>query len=174
MWIDIGLAIIIMGCIGWGIIKGGIREIFGIIGIIIGILGGARFYIRLATALPIRNWLIAKPISFIILFVVIASSIYLIGFLIYKLMHFIGVGFLDRILGVIFGGIKGSLIAGIICFFIALFPKGENIIQHSKLAPIVFRELRILRAIFPKELRRKIKWRTPREHLRKTQERQII
>lgn len=163
MWIDIGLIIIIGGCIVWGFIRGGIREIFGILAIIIGIVGASRFYSKFAKLLPISSLPIAKAVSFIIIFVGIALFIVLIGFLVHKLIHFVGLGCLNRILGLVLGAIKGSLLAGIICFFITLFPQGDKVLQKSKVAPMVLRELRILRVLFPKELQQKLRWRTPRE-----------
>lgn len=163
MWVDIVLGVVIGGCIIWGFLKGGIREIFGILGIIIGIFGASRLYTRFATVLPISNWAVAKAVSFIIVFVVIALLLYFIGFLIYKLMHLLRVGFLDRILGLVLGAIKGSLLAGVICFFITLFPQGDNIVHNSKIAPIVFKELRILRGLFPRQIQKKLIWRTPRQ-----------
>ena len=163
MWLDIVLGIIIGGAILLGAIKGGIRQIFGILGIILGVIGASNFYIKVARFIPIVEWRVAKTIGFIILFFVIALIIYLIGFLIYKLFHIMRVGFLDRALGIILGGIKGTLLAGIICFFITLFPNGNNIARTSRIAPIVVKELQILRTLFPKEFQKRLKWHTPRE-----------
>ncbi|MBI4721753.1 MAG: CvpA family protein [Candidatus Stahlbacteria bacterium] len=158
MWFDIILGAVIMGCMVLGTIKGGIREIFGILGVIMGIFIGTGFYNRLALLLPINNLTVGKVVSFIIIFVLISLAIYFIGFLIYSFLHLIKVGVIDRLIGLILGTING-----LICLLASLSPQGNKIVSKSKIAPIVFTELRLLKHILPQEFQPKLKWHTPRE-----------
>ena len=163
MWFDIILGAVIIGCIVLGAMKGGIREIFGIVGVIMGIVIGTKLYTHLALILPISNPTVAKVVSFIIIFSVISLAMYFIGFLIYSLMHLLKVGVIDRLLGLILGAIKGSLLVGLICLLLSLSQRGNKIVSKSKLAPIVFTELQLLKTILPHEFQHKLKWHTPRE-----------
>ena len=166
MWLDIILLVIIVSSIIIDVLRGGIRGIFGLLGIIIGIFGASRIYKSFALSLPIQNPSIARAVSFIILFLVIAVLINLIGLGIRKAAHFLSIGFLDRFLGLILGALKGTLLAGAICFFLNLFPQGQNVIQSSKIAPTIFAELRFFHNLFPKTAQQKLHWRTPRQRIR--------
>ncbi len=166
MWLDVILLVIIVLSIIIDVLRGGIRGIFGLLGLIIGIFGASRIYKSFAPSLPIQNPSIAHAVSFIILFLVIVAFINLIGLAIHKAAHFLSIGFLDRLLGFILGGLKGTLLAGAICFFLNLFPQGQNVIQNSKIAPAIFAELRFFHNLFPKTARQKLHWRTPRQRVR--------
>ena len=162
LWLDILLIVIIAGFIITGIVRGGIRGIFGLLGIILGIFGASRIYKDFATYLHISNPQIARAVSFIILFLAIVLLANLLGLLLHKATHFIGAGFLDRLLGLILGALKGTLFSYAICFFLILFPQGRNAVEDSKIAPIILTELHLLRNLFPKSIQKKLRWKTPR------------
>ncbi len=165
LWLDILLIVIIAGFIIIGIARGGIRGIFGLLGIILGIFGASRIYKGFAIYLHISNPQIARAVSFIILFLVIVILVQLLGLLLRRATHFLGAGFLDRLLGLVLGTLKGTLFAGAICFFLILFPQGRNAVEDSKIAPIILTELHLLRKLFPKNIQKKLRFRTPRQRV---------
>jgi len=165
MWLDIILVVIIAASIIMNIMRGGIRGIFGLLAIILGIFGASRLYIGLATTLPIQNPQIAHAVSFIVLFLVLVILVNLLGLLVRSSAHFLSLGFLDRFLGLILGALKGTLFAGVICFFLILFPQGRGIVENSKIAPTIFVELQFFRGLFPRSIQKKLHWRTPRQRI---------
>lgn len=160
MWLDILLVCIIVIGIVFGIINGAIRELFALGGVVAGIYVAGRFYTRLALILHIEN---VRVLSFIIIFIIVAIIVYLVGLLVYQLLNFLKLGGLDKLLGMVFGIIKGSLTAGIICLAVALFPEGKEAVKESKIAPFVFKELYWVKKLFPRQIQDKLKWNTPRE-----------
>lgn len=163
MGLDVIIFIIVFASIIYGLIKGALREIFALAGIIVGIIAAAKFFKTFALMLPISNPNVALVVSFIIIFLIIAVAINIIGWLILRTMQLLQAGFVDRLLGVILGFIKGTLISGLICLLLTLFPTGRNIVSNSMLAPVLFQEMLWVKGLLPKDLQKRLKWKTPKE-----------
>ncbi|MCK4353573.1 CvpA family protein [candidate division WOR-3 bacterium] len=170
MWLDIIAIIIIIGCVIHSFIKGAIREVFSLGGLIVGIYVGSKFYKLFAEILPISNVKIANVVSFIVLFIITALIINFIGFILRKTLHILRIGFIDKLIGGVLGFIGGTLIVGLICLFLSLFPAGKSAVRHSKIAPIVFKELSWIKGLFPKDIQKKLKWKTKRQTVIKIQD----
>lgn len=127
-WLDIVFAAILAVNILIGLSKGVIRVLFPLVGLILGILVAAHSYgagaIYLKPYLDSANW--AKLISFAIILILITSIITLIGYLIFKLLHLLLLGWLDRVGGAVFGAIKGTFIVCLIIILLAKFPFGQS------------------------------------------------
>jgi membrane protein required for colicin V production len=123
-WLDFILAgIIILGIIR-GLMKGFILEVSSFIGVIAGILAARLWYINLASQLQV--WLdislyYAKPLAFITIFFATVILFHLIAVIINKLVKAIALGWLNRLLGAIFGGLKLILILCITITVIEIF-----------------------------------------------------
>ena len=162
MILDIILGVVIVGCIIYSFVKGTVRGAFTLGGLFLGIIAGTKFYKPLASLLHLSPR-IANPIAFIIIFIVVAIGISIIGRISGKLLQFLGIGFIDHILGGLLGFITGTIISGLVCLLLTLSPAGERVVNQSKIAPIVFKELSWVRGLFPKSLQNKLRWHTPRQ-----------
>ncbi|TKX32646.1 CvpA family protein [Campylobacter aviculae] len=107
-----------------GIINGLIKEIFGLLGIIGGVFVASKYaseaseFIR-NTFYKIDNQSLANFAGFLAVLVIFWIFCLLFGNFLSKLLKFSGLGFLDRIGGFIFGGMKVFLIFAILIFCIA-------------------------------------------------------
>lgn len=137
MILDIIIGIALIASIITGIVKGLIKEISVIIGIMFG------FYIASQKSPALEQFLFkSRPsssthhiISFIIVFVIVLILIYLLGLLLQKAVQLVMLGWLDKILGGIFGFIKGLIIIWIILMLVTtILPNAINIVSKSKLA----------------------------------------
>jgi len=160
MWFDILTASLLVIAVIFGIINGAIRELFSLGGVVAGIYFASRFYTKLASILHVEN---VRVISFIIIFVVIAIAVYLVGLLLYQMLHFLKLGGIDRFMGIVLGIVKATLLAGIICLFASLLPDGRKTIEKSKCAPFILKELYYAKQLFPLSIQEKMQWHTPRE-----------
>ncbi|WP_320033347.1 CvpA family protein [Halarcobacter sp.] len=106
-----------------GLLRGFIKEIFGLIGIIGGIFVASRMAAEIGNAiapvLALENNATIKLIGFILGLILFWAIIYVLGIILSKIFSASGLGFFDRILGFLFGSAKIFFIFSIIAY--ALF-----------------------------------------------------
>lgn len=137
MILDIIISVALIASTVIGIVRGFVKEISVIVGLILGFYIASQKYVMLEKYLfksvpPSTTY---KIITFIIILVIVFFLVFLLGLLLQKLVQLIMLGWLDKILGGIFGFIKGLIIIWLILMLIlAIFPKAQNPISNSKLA----------------------------------------
>lgn len=103
-----------------GLLKGLIKEVFGIIGIIGAIFVASRFANDIgniiAPLLSIENETTIKLIGFIVTLVGFWLIVYILGIIVSKIFSASGLGIVDRIFGFIFGAAKIFLIFSVIAY----------------------------------------------------------
>lgn len=136
--LDIIILVIIAASAVFGIFKGFIRQVVSILALVLGIWCAARFTDSLASM--VKGWFsleIAQQTLHIILFVVIFIIVMILA-------HFIGkgiegiiklsmLGWLNRILGFLFGAFKAIIIMGVAVYAIEYLNDMFNIIPKEVL-----------------------------------------
>jgi membrane protein required for colicin V production len=141
-YIDIIIIIILAFAMINGFINGLVKEVASLAALIFGIWGAIKF--SNFTAVKLYDYFdmggqYIGIISFIITFLMIVVIIHFIGMLIDKLMGAVSLGFLNKLLGIVFGLFKSVLIMSVVFVVInaidlapALFPIiGEGSLKHS-------------------------------------------
>ncbi len=160
---DIALLVIISGFALFGLWFGLVQTLGSLVGTIFGVYLASRYYE------PLANWVIhftgwsqnyVKVIIFIVSFMLIAR---LVGFVFWLMEKFLSIFTkmpfihgLDRILGLVFGLLEGSIIVGVSLYFIARFPISLSFMagmEHSRVAPYLVQIASILIPLFPEALR---------------------
>lgn len=100
-----------------GFINGFVKEVASLAGLVLGIWGAIRF--SSFTAAKLYDWFdmtgqFVGIISFMITFGIIVVIIHFIGILADKIVDAVSLGFLNRILGIVFGVFKSVLILSVI------------------------------------------------------------
>ncbi|MBU0970921.1 MAG: CvpA family protein [Proteobacteria bacterium] len=139
---DVLVLVIISLCSIRGYFKGLIREVSGIIGVIVGFYGANTYYPKLT---PFLETLIDTPgtrslICFLVLFCGILVFISLVAGLIRKFLSLVFLGWVDRFFGFVFGAAKGVLIVSV--FFIVtmtFIPAESRFLSNSKSVPHIAR-----------------------------------
>ena len=136
-WTLTGIGII---CIGRGLWRGAISQVFGIMGVLGGFLLASHFYEltarQLSQAFP--SLTVAPAISFALLFLLAWFCVGAVGHWIAKLIHRTGLGFLDRMLGGAIGLGKALLLAVVLISVLTLFlPPQNSLLCRSSLRPLV-------------------------------------
>ncbi len=158
-WYDIFIIAIIAAGFLYGFLKGIISEVFALAGLVIGFLIAMKysFFIQPYILPFVKKDVFALIISFILLFLLSASVIILIGIFFKKAIKFVHLSWLDRIVGGIFGIVKGVVIAGLISLFIfAIFPGGKAFIKKSTLGRHTVNIVRIAIYLLPEEVQKKL------------------
>ncbi len=160
---SIGLAdgiigFVIVGSTIYSLVRGFIRELFLIIAILLGLIVATKFYPAVKDLLLswIHNPTISTVMGFLLLFFLVAVLLVIVGNVASKLIHFVKMGFLDRLLGGALGVFKGVLICGIGCMIILAFiPQGEDLLKDSTLAPGILSLTSKFFCLFPKDVKEK-------------------
>jgi len=138
--------------------RGLVREIFSLVGLVAGVLLASWNYERVATLLGglISNSSVANTVAFlaIALGVMIAAAI--LGRLIYATAHAVGLGFFDRMGGAAFGLAKGCLIGVAILMAISAFLPGVGWVKNSRLAPYFLEGAHAVSFVVPHDLKQLI------------------
>lgn len=135
---DIIVVVIISFCLIRGFLIGIVRQISSILGVLAGFFGGTQYYPLLSELLKkwIENTGYRDIAAFMIIFCGVFIVVVLLAWVIRYLMKVSKLGWMDRILGVIFGAVKAILVAAILLIALTTFlPPGAAIVQKSRLAP---------------------------------------
>jgi len=135
-WLDVIWLIIIIFFLIRGVMKGLFREIFGLLGIFIGLIVAVNYSEEVGNI--IRGEItslspqIAKLIIFAIIFVGIALIGGLIGLIFHGMSKYSPVKGIDRGGGLILGLLEGGVVCSIILIFLTISPLAENINRWKK------------------------------------------
>jgi len=114
-WVDV----IILGVAGtsilFGLVRGAIRTVFSIVGVVVGFLIATRE--SGAVGVVLSNWMperTAAVTGFLFVFLGIAIVFALVAWLLRKLLEGLSLSWIDRIAGAAFGFLRGALIVGVV------------------------------------------------------------
>jgi membrane protein required for colicin V production len=134
-FLDYLLALILAYCLVRGIFRGLIKEFTSIIGVLGGFYFAYTYYPQVAE--PIRKWVAvaayANILGFLILFVGVYLVISIAGMVIKYLMNIAFLGWTDRLLGALFGTLKGVLIVAVMVAMLTTFLSERTIILKESL-----------------------------------------
>ena len=153
-WIDWAIVIVLVSGTISGIAQGLLRSVFALGGLIGGLMIAAWNYGRVAAFfLPIvRNETMADAIGFLLIALVIMVAANLVGHLISKIVHKVGLGCLDRLAGAAFGFAQGALMVMLaILVVLAFFPK-STWLADAKLPKYFYGACQATTSLSPGEL----------------------
>lgn len=152
--LDIIIAIPIL----WGLFKGFRRgfivEISTLLALVLGVYGaltfgdlGADYIHRQFNTDPG----ISRVLGFALLFIVIVVAVYLLGKALEKLIQMVALGLVNKLFGMLFGGLKWALIVGSVLYVVSSIPLTNNWLgkDRQRDSYLYLPMLKILPAIYP-------------------------
>ena len=128
------LIVMLVGLIG-GIIKGVIQQIFSLGGLILGIILGTLLYEPFA-GLLLKIFRMSdqtsRIVAFVIILLVVPMVCGLLGKALSKLVHAANLGFIDRVLGALFGLFKVVLIMGLVIMILDMTGISDKIVKNEE------------------------------------------
>jgi len=116
-WIDIVIIILLVFGLARGFINGFIKELASLLALILGIWGAIKFSSftaeRLYDFFDMTGQYVGI-IAFLITFVLIVIGVHFVGLVVDKFIDKISLGFLNSLLGLVFGVFKSALILSVI------------------------------------------------------------
>jgi membrane protein required for colicin V production len=156
--LDIIIGIILAYTLIRGVFRGLVVEMASIFGVFAGVYAAVFYYPHAAAYLS--RWIADEAYrniaSFLVIFAVVFIVVGILGVLIKYLLNIASLGWLDRLCGFAFGGIKGILISAVLLMTLTAFlPSGTALIKKSHLAPHVNQIAARLAKIVPQDMRQK-------------------
>jgi len=134
-WLDIVIIVVIVLLGIAGLRQGMIRTVFGIAGLIGGIFLAGRYYDELAARLFPSGAIWGNIAAYAIIAIATLVVAGVIGWLLAKLVNFVALGWLDRVMGFILGVVIGGLLcAAILAIAVKFYPGMEATISQSVIA----------------------------------------
>ena len=158
-WVDWVIVLIVAAAVIGGLRQGFFRAVFALGGLILGLALGAWNYGRVAKfILPLaRIEPMANALGFILIAVVVMAVSGLVGLILARTLHQIGLGFVDRLAGAAFGFLQGTLLVTLLILVaVAFFPKAQWLVE-SKLPRIFFGACHLSTHMTPEELASRVR-----------------
>jgi len=160
-WLDIVLALVFLLSVMGGFMKGFAKLVIGLLAAILGILLGIWFYGTAGAFLRpyVSHEDVANFLGFMAIFLGVLLAGALVGKLLGTLFKWVGLSWLDRLLGAAFGLLRGLVFA--IALILALMAFSRNppprSVVRSRLAPYVIDAAHICAYMAPRPMREAVK-----------------
>ncbi len=161
--LDISVLLIMIWGLVSGLLRGALIEIFWMLGIVMGVFIAARTYPTISFLFSFLPSKIAYVVCFILILIITIIIFYLVGRSLRKYLKLIHIGFVDNLFGLIFGFLKGSIIAAVIFIILSSFNTTEKWVKESFFSNFLLNEVDKLKGLFPEDVNDMIKWKTPVE-----------
>ena len=126
--VDWGIVLMLALAVLGGVMRGFFRSVFSFGGLVLGLVLAAWNYGHIARLVKpfVHNEMIANATGFILIALLVMGLAGIVGSLLSKALHKIGLGCLDRMAGAAFGLFQGALLVTVfILVTVAFFPRAE-------------------------------------------------
>jgi len=154
-FLDLFFAAIVIISTGFAILKGVAREIISLVALIGGFIL-AVYYYQIPAAWLVehtRKEALADLIGFLIIFIGCILVGIIAAYVVNRFVKAASLKWIDRILGGIFGFIRGWAVSSIIVLALIAFPIREDVMARSILAPFLLSGARAAVLLVPQELK---------------------
>jgi len=158
-WIDWAIVIVIALSVLGGLKQGFFRSVCSLGGLVLGLVLAAWNYARVAALLMplVRIEPVADTIAFILIALFVMAVAGILGTVLAKALHQIGLGCLDRLAGAAFGLFQGALLVTLcILVAVAFYPKAHWLAE-GKLPRRFFGACHLSTHMSPEELARRVR-----------------
>jgi membrane protein required for colicin V production len=149
------LAILLTYSVVRAVMRGFFQEAFALGGLILGFLFACWFYRPLAVDL--KGLINSPQIAQLAAFLLILAGIMIVASLLGKLLRHtasaIGLGFADRLLGALFGLLRGALLGVALLLAVTAFLPSAPWVENSLLAPYFLRAAHAVSFVMPSDLK---------------------
>ncbi len=157
-WIDVILVSILVLTSILGVVKGLVKQAFGLLAVIIGLILALGFYSQVSRLFLrfISNEVLAHFLGFLTIFLLVLCLGWISS---YSLSKFIKgpLKLLNNILGGGLGLLKGILICGVVVFALLVFPVSKKALKESVLSPVCLQMTKAVISLIPRELKERFK-----------------
>lgn len=135
-------------------VRGLVRELFSLAGLIAGVLLASWNYWRLAAPLAgvISNPAVANAVGFLAIALGVMLAAAVLGRVVHATAHAVGLGFFNRLAGAAFGLLRGGLVGVAILMAVSAFLPGMEWVKNSQLSPYFLEGVHAVSFVVPRDL----------------------
>jgi len=160
-WLDAVLILLLAFSIWRSFAKGLTREVIRLLSVVVGIFLGTWLYSSVGEWIEprVHSRGTANFCGFLVVFLGVMLLGSLAGRIVSRLLKVTGLSFFDRLLGAVFGILRGTIVAaGLVMAILAFAPGAKagtppDAVASSRLAPLVIGAARMFVAAAPKEMK---------------------
>lgn len=153
-WLDITFLVILGVSVFLAFLKGFVKELISIVALYIAVVVAGRLY---PTLNPMTSKLVSAPLdsvlSFLLIFFGILGLAAVVAFIVNRLVKSSKLKPMDRVLGVLFGLVRGWLICAVMILALTAFPWKPAFVAQSRLAPYLLLAGQGVVWVLPRNLR---------------------
>ena len=150
--IDIIILFIISIGILLGLVKGALKQLAGLLGLIVGLLAAKALYATVATqefSHVTHNMTVAQLLGFLTIWVIVPLLFWGVACLLTKALDVVCLGWINRLLGGVLGGMVHALLVSLlICVLEAVDTKSDLISKGQKQESILYYRMEPLVGLF--------------------------
>jgi membrane protein required for colicin V production len=158
-WVDLAILIVLVLSVLGGLQQGFFRSACSLGGLLLGLALAAWNYARAAALLKplVRVWPLANAIGFLLIALLVMVLAGIVGKIMAKTMHRLGLGCLDRLAGAAFGLLQGALLVTLcILVAVAFFPQ-SHWLAEARLPRQFFGACHLSTHMSPQELAQRVR-----------------
>lgn len=154
-WVDWLLAVIVVASIILAVKKGFVRELISLAAVMVGLVVAAVEYHRAAVWFGdlVKSNEVALACGFLAVFIAVLIAGAVISALARFLIKTAGVEWFDRLMGAVFGLIRGVIVDSVLLMVLLAFSIKPVAVGRSRLAPYVSAGARAIAFVMPKSLK---------------------
>ena len=160
-WLDYVLVAILLLSVIMSFRKGFSREVIGLAAAFLALVLAMWFYGLAGSFLVpwVSSARVANLLGFLLVVAVVLICGWMLGWIVRRFLRTVGLSFFDRLLGAVFGLVRGLLIAmAVLTAFLSFGPQVDSntvsaSMLHSRIAPYVLDASRVIVAVAPMELK---------------------
>ena len=138
-----------------GVWRGVVREVMSVLAWVTGVVLAGRFAADLAQLLPINGDVLPHAVAWVLILLAVLIAAGLLARLLKQLLSVAGLGLADRLLGGVFGLVRGTMVLMLIVLLIGLTPfKKYPIWTSSQVVPLAQLLLKFVKPVLPVPLER--------------------
>jgi len=151
-WLDIVIIVVAVLLGLAGLRQGIIKTVFGIAGLIVGIVLAGRYYDELAALLSSSGATWANIAAYVVILIATLIVAGVVGHFVAKLVHIVLLGWLDRLVGCVLGVVIGGLLcAAVLAIVGKYYPGTAVVISQSVIAKFLMAGFPLLLDLLPGE-----------------------
>ena len=148
-YLDIIILIIIIASGVEGGIHGFVFELFSLAGLLLGLFLGWKYFAVAASYLQfsgLPGWLL-NVVAFLLILIIVSAILRLIGGALKKVLHSTFVGWLDRVVGVAFGLVRGAVVVLLLTLVLLLTPLASVLTREAPRTRLLKPSIHLIRPV---------------------------
>jgi membrane protein required for colicin V production len=148
-YLDIIILIILAASAIEGGIHGFVYELFSLGGLLLGLFLGWKYFALFASYLTfsgLPEWLL-NVIAFMLILIVVSAILRLIGGVLKKALHSTFMGGMDRVVGVVFGLVRGGVMVLLLTLVLLLTPLQQVLTREAPRTRLLKPSIHLIRPI---------------------------